>query len=88
MFPLPSSDMLFVGRATLSQLKKWALKQSATLQIRRKSTLVKLLGKSGETLYIYANGLDTSPVVCEREKEKSIGNGHTFKRKSSRRGGC
>lgn len=80
LFPLPSSDMLFVGRATLSQLEKVGIKTIGDIANSPKSTLVKLLGKSGETLYIYANGLDTSPVVCEREKEKSIGNGHTFKR--------
>ena len=80
LFPLPASDMLFVGRATLSQLEKVGIRTIGDIANSQKSTLVKLLGKSGETLYIYANGLDTSPVVCEREKEKSIGNGHTFKR--------
>lgn len=80
LFPLPASDMLFVGRATLSQLEKAKIKTIGDIANSQKDTLVRLLGKSGETLYNYANGLDTSPVVCEREKEKSIGNGHTFKR--------
>ncbi|MCI5970363.1 MAG: DNA polymerase IV [Oscillospiraceae bacterium] len=80
VFPLPASDMLFVGRATLSQLEKVGIRTIGDIANSQKSTLVKLLGKMGETLYICANGLDTSPVVTEREKEKSIGNGHTFKR--------
>ena len=43
--------------------------------------LEKILGKGGETLWRYANGLDDSPVrrVGEEEPVKSIGNGMTFR---------
>ena len=40
------------------------------------------LGKHGTQLYIYANGLDDSPVARyqDRRDYKSVGNGITFKR--------
>ncbi|MEG2004188.1 MAG: hypothetical protein RR057_06270, partial [Clostridia bacterium] len=46
------------------------------------STLVSVFGKFGESIHIAANGNENSVVSLfhERTKEKSIGNGMTFKR--------
>jgi len=45
-------------------------------------TLRRKLGKIGEQLHIYANGLDDSPVlhIGESDNLHSVGNGMTFKR--------
>lgn len=80
VFPLSASNMLFVGKSTLNQLDKIGVETIGDIANASKDTLIKLLGKMGETLWIYANGLDTSPVLNTREKEKSVGNGLTFKR--------
>ena len=44
--------------------------------------LTTLLGRSGETLHAYANGLDTSPVrrIGENDPARSISNSITFRR--------
>ena len=41
-----------------------------------------MLGKEGETLWLYANGLDDTPVrhIGQRDPPKSISNGSTFRR--------
>lgn len=80
VFPLSASNMLFVGKSTLKQFEKVGIKTIGDIANANKDSLIKLLGKTGETLWIYANGLDISPVINVRQKEKSIGNGHTFKR--------
>lgn len=80
VFPLSASNMLFVGKSTLKQFEKVGIKTIGDIANSSKESLVTLLGKMGETLWIYANGLDDSKVENTRQKEKSIGNGHTFKR--------
>lgn len=41
-----------------------------------------MLGKQGALIHDYARGIDESPVsrYCEKQKNKSVGNGVTFKR--------
>ncbi len=80
VFPLSASNMLFVGRSTLKQFEKVGIKTIGDIANSSKESLITLLGKMGETLWIYANGLDDSKVESTRQKEKSVGNGHTFRR--------
>lgn len=80
IFPLPVSDLLFVGKNTTSALEKIGIKTIGQLATADRKFLTQKFGKHGETLYIYANGLDNSPVksICEPEDIKSIGNSTTF----------
>ena len=82
VFPLPASDLFFVGRKTAAALEKMNVRTIGDLANFDRELLVQRFGKSGEQLYINANGLDTSPVatVGEGEAVKSVGNGYTFKR--------
>ena len=79
VFPLPASDLLFVGRKTADQLKLIGVRTIGELASLSESFLVKKFGKMGEQLYKYANGLDDSPVLSEREDAKSVGSGFTFR---------
>ncbi len=81
LFPLPVSDMLFVGRATLRRLNGAGIFTIGDLASADPNALKIMLGKSGEALYACANGYDyaaVAPAVFKREP-KSIGNGITFK---------
>ncbi len=79
VYPLPAKDLLFVGKKTESVLLSMGIKTIGELANTTKELLINKLGKMGEMLYIYSNGLDLSPVSPEREDAKSISSGYTFK---------
>ncbi|MBE6609846.1 MAG: DNA polymerase IV [Ruminococcaceae bacterium] len=77
---LPASDLLGVGRNTAKQLHAYGVYTIEELAEFSPSTLRKLLGKNGEMIWRYANGLDDSPVVrnCEDYLDKTAGHGITL----------
>ena len=82
VYPLPVSDLLYVGRSTCETLNKLGIYTIGQLSEIDRNTLIKIFGKAGSVLYDYANGLDEAPVAKYdmREQIKSVGNGMTFKR--------
>lgn len=82
LWPLPASDMIFVGKATAEKLLKSGIKTIGDIAVCDPKRLTVLLGKQGQMLWTYANGYDTSPVARYGEGEcmKSVGNGMTFRR--------
>lgn len=80
VYPLPASDLLFVGRRTAEELLKIGVKTIGELANTSKDMLRHKFGKMGDMLYDYANGLDNSPVAADENREvKSISNGFTFR---------
>lgn len=79
--PLPSSALLFVGAKTAALLSQMGIRTIGDIAASDESLLKMRLGKAGEMLYKYANGLDDSPVVFSDapSEAKSIGNGFTFR---------
>ena len=77
---LPVEELLFVGKATKEKLYRLGIQTIGQLANIPKEFLVKNLGKWGEYLHIYANGLDDSPVTTSNEEEnaKSVGNSLTL----------
>ena len=82
VFPLPVSDLLYVGRSSVQVLHDMGISTIGDLAAADREYLVHRLGKGGGQLYDYANGLDNAPVKNgeEREEVKSVGNGMTFSR--------
>ncbi len=79
---LPVSSLLFVGRNTEEELKRWRIKTIGQLAAASPELLRERFGKLGDQLYAYANGLDESPVleIGDEEEVHSVGNGITFSR--------
>ena len=81
VYPLPVSDLLFVGKKTEEQLLKMNIRTIGELAESSEEILSARLGKHGEQLYRYALGEDDSPVCADSyEDSKSISNGLTFRR--------
>ena len=72
---LPCSDMLGVGRATDSRLKRYSINTIGDLANTSHDFLARLLGVSGIHLWKYANGLDDSIVKHQsyQREIKSVG---------------
>ena len=81
LWPLPASVMIGVGRATSQKLAKYGIYTLGELAGCEPEWLVKLLGKAGGELWIFANGLDVSRVKPDgfRPPVKSVGHGITCK---------
>jgi DNA polymerase-4 len=80
LWPLPAQDMLFVGSTTAERLSGMGINTIGDIARAGREQLKSLLGRSGETVWEYAMGLDVSPVRRQDESElpKSIGNSTTF----------
>lgn len=80
LYPLPISELLFVGRAAAETLQRHGINTIGALADCNPKLLTQYLGKQGESLWHMARGLDDSPVRRwgETEQVKSIGNSTTF----------
>ena len=82
VYPLPVSDMIFVGKSASEKLYKANIRTIGDLANSKDALIEKLLGKTGLVILGYSRGEDISPVMpigYEREI-KSIGKGLTFSR--------
>ena len=82
VWPLPVEDLLFVGHTAAERLRRHYITTIGDIARSEIGFLERLLGKGGDMLWLFANGLDPSPVrrIGEEEPAKSIGNGMTFRR--------
>jgi DNA polymerase-4 len=82
IWPLPAKELLYVGPSTARKLSKYGITTIGGLARIEPEFLRKLLGKWGEVLWIFANGLDSVPVSKSGVESviKSIGNSITTPR--------
>lgn len=73
VWPLPASDLLFVGKERYKKLMAVGIKTIGDLAITDPKVLIKLLGKVGYDLWCFANGDDRS-FSPENDEIGSIGN--------------
>lgn len=81
VYPLPVSDLLYAGKRTTEALKKMGIQTIGQLARSDRYEIGKALGKAGDQLWKYANGLDHEPVASfyAPREIKSVGNGMTFR---------
>lgn len=79
IWPLPASDLLFVGRATAEKLTKYGITTIGGIANADPAFLKRLLGVNGLALWRSAAGLDDSPVMHKDfvSPIKSVGHGIT-----------
>lgn len=79
---LPADDLLYVGGSTARKLRKYSILTIGDLARADRHFLRTILGAAGEKLWLFANGLDRSPVMRmgAQEEVKSIGNSTTAPR--------
>lgn len=80
IWPLPVEQLLFVGAATRKKLNSRNLFTIGDLALCPPEVLLSALGKAGEMLWAFANGLDNAPVLAttQRAPLKSVGNSVTL----------
>ncbi len=80
VWPLPASALLMVGRSTRRELARMGIRTIGEIACADPELLTKCFGKSGISLWRYANGLDDSRVrrAGEEELPQSVGNSITL----------
>lgn len=78
MWPLPVSDLFYVGRASSRRLALLGITTIGDLAHSDKALLLTHFKKHGEVIWNYANGIDASPVVDIRPANKGYGNSTTI----------
>ena len=78
-WPLACKELLFVGRSTTRKLNYYGIETIGDIARCDVAFLKKILGKNGETLWRFANGLDSAEVrhMDEIDDVKSVGNSTT-----------
>ncbi len=82
IWKMPCSNLLFVGPRTEMTLKKYGIHTIGDIAAMDLVAMRNILGRTGETLWVYANGLDDTPVRAagETEAPKSVGASTTLPR--------
>ena len=85
VFPLPATDLLYVGSRTGKKLSSYCIHTIGDLATANPNFLKEKFGKIGPMLWGFANGLDTGAVAKYEGREaqapiKSIGNSWTTPR--------
>lgn len=78
MWPLPVSDLFFVGGATAKILNDMGIYTIGQIAKTSPNFLRLHLKKQGDVVWAYANGIDDSPVETEPEQNKGYGNSTTM----------
>ncbi len=76
VWPLPVSELLFIGRQTERRLTQMGISTIGQLAQADIAALRHAFGKNALMMHMYANGQDTSPVVptAFAEEQKSVSN--------------
>lgn len=78
MWPLPVSELLFVGRSTTEKLKQLGITTIGQLAKTDPKILGAHLKKQGEMIWKYANGIDVSELMTKHAQPKGYGNSITL----------
>ncbi|MCI8950989.1 MAG: DNA polymerase IV [Lachnospiraceae bacterium] len=77
MWPLPISDLFFVGRATARKLLSMGIRTIGELAASDPVWIKRILKTQGQVIWGFANGIDGSPVFAQPEANKGYGNSTT-----------
>ena len=82
IWPLPVSDLLFAGKASVKIMNEKGIRTIGDLASQPQEYIGRLLGKGGDLLWAYANGMDREPVRLwgDVPEVKSVSHGMTFRR--------
>lgn len=78
MWPLPVTDLFFVGRATAKKLFGMGIRTIGELAASDPMVLRSHFKKHGEVIWAFANGIDVSVVQSEAPANKGYGNSTTI----------
>lgn len=82
LWPLPVGELYMAGKSAVATMQKHYIRTIGDLARQSPETMHGMLGKHGDLLWRYANGVDEDVVrqYGDRPEIKSVSRGRTFKR--------
>ena len=82
LWPLPVGDLYMAGKSAVATMEKHYIRTIGDLAHQSQETMQSMLGKHGDLLWRYANGIDEEAVrfFGDKPEIKSVSRGRTFKR--------
>lgn len=77
-WPLPIEDLFFVGKSTAKKLRSFGIHTIGALANSDQNTIISLLKSHGDTIWHYANGIETTELTHEAPMNKGYGNSLTI----------
>lgn len=77
-WPLPIEDLFFVGKSTAKKLRSFGIHTIGELAHTDQGMIVSLLKSHGDTIWHYANGIETSELTHATPMNKGYGNSLTI----------
>lgn len=78
MWILPVSELFMVGKKSIPKLERMRIKTIGDLAKKEQTELIKVFGKYGKMIWEYANGIDVTPVIADKQEPKCVGNSVTL----------
>lgn len=78
MWPLPVSELFMVGGRSASKLERLGIRTIGDLAHADPAFLTAHFKSHGRLMWEYANGIDPSPVVTQKQDAKGVGNSTTL----------
>ena len=79
MWPLPVSDLFMVGRRSAEKLVGFGIRTIGDLAHTDPAFLTAHFKSHGRLMWEFANGIDPTPVISQRQEAKGIGNSTTLR---------
>ncbi len=80
MWPLPVSDLFMVGRRSAEKLSGFGIRTIGDLARTDPAFLTAHFKSHGRLMWEFANGIDPTPVLSQKQEAKGIGNSTTLSR--------
>lgn len=78
MWSLPIEDLFMIGKSSSRKLREMGIDTIGELALSDRDMLVRKFKKFGKVMWEYANGIDNSLVMYEKEDAKSISSSTTL----------
>ncbi len=85
LWPLPVSELYMAGRSSVQVLHKLGIYTIGDLAFSDPDLVISHLKSHGRLLWEYANGIDASSVISEKQEAKGVGNSTTLSEDITRR---
>ncbi len=78
LWPLPVEDLFFVGSSIAGKLRSLGIRTIGDLALEKHDRIVSLFKSHGDTVWNYANGIESTPLTHTSPASKGYGNSVTL----------